>query len=385
MAAKREIAKWKIDSPVEGWLGRRADGSDFWKRAYVLYYRMRDPGYYRAGLSMIEECFAKFGKAALSERERSMLARDMVYSLHRFGFMFDEYFWYGFEHLNARGRKEFVPDKVRYKIYDDLNSLASYNLFLDKWKTYQEFKPFFGREAFLISGGGSDKSAFLDFCERHPRFLVKPIDGNCGRGIAFYRVETVEDAEHAYSDAVSRGRAIVEEAIVQVDEMAAFHPSSVNTVRVPTLVKDGEVHIFGPFFRMGRGESIVDNAGSGGVFANVDSDTGICFTMGVDEVGASYLRHPDSGLTIPGFQIPQWDEALSLAKKLALKVEGARYVGWDLALTERGWVVVEGNSRAQFVMQIVDKRGRMREFLDLAYGVGSERFQMWFGPEGRLE
>lgn len=159
MAAKREIAKWKIDSPVEGWLGRRADGSDFWKRAYVLYYRMRDPGYYRAGLSMIEECFAKFGKAALSERERSMLARDMVYSLHRFGFMFDEYFWYGFEHLNARGRKEFVPDKVRYKIYDDLNSLASYNLFLDKWKTYQEFKPFFGREAFLISGGGGRTKA----------------------------------------------------------------------------------------------------------------------------------------------------------------------------------------------------------------------------------
>lgn len=42
----------------------------------------------------------------------------MVYSLHRFGCMFDEYFMFDFEHLTAAGRETFITDKKRWEYYD---------------------------------------------------------------------------------------------------------------------------------------------------------------------------------------------------------------------------------------------------------------------------
>ena len=46
------ISRWKIDTPFENWLGRKADNSNIWKRLYVLYYRLFDRIYYKKGLEL---------------------------------------------------------------------------------------------------------------------------------------------------------------------------------------------------------------------------------------------------------------------------------------------------------------------------------------------
>ena len=33
------IARWKLDTPFENWLGYKADKSEFWKKLYVIYYK----------------------------------------------------------------------------------------------------------------------------------------------------------------------------------------------------------------------------------------------------------------------------------------------------------------------------------------------------------
>ena len=38
----KTITRWKLDNPLENWLGYKADKSEFWKRLYVLYYRLFD-------------------------------------------------------------------------------------------------------------------------------------------------------------------------------------------------------------------------------------------------------------------------------------------------------------------------------------------------------
>lgn len=153
---------------------------------------------------------------------------------------------------------------------------------------------------------------------------------------------------------------ICEELIIQNEIMAALHPSSINTVRIPTVIcKDG-VYIFHPVLRIGINDSIVDNGGSGGILANIDTDTGVVYTAGFDESGNRYLVHPNSGIAIVGFQIPKWSEAKQLATELAYTTDN-RYIGWDLALTDNGWVMVEGNDCGEFIMQIADKVGRKKE------------------------
>ena len=34
------IARWKLDNPLENWLGYKADCSEFWKKVYIFYYNV---------------------------------------------------------------------------------------------------------------------------------------------------------------------------------------------------------------------------------------------------------------------------------------------------------------------------------------------------------
>ena len=112
---------------------------------------------------------------------------------------------------------------------------------------------------------------------------------------------------------------------------------------------------------------IVDNAGSGGIISNVDSNTGLIYTDGFDENGKSYKCHPDSGLNFKGWQIPLWKELIETVKSVHMAMSDHIYVGWDFALTDNGWVLIEGNW-GQFLNQYVDKVGRKEEFLKYMKG-----------------
>ena len=51
----KSITRWKLDNCFENWLGYKADKSEFWKRLYVLYYRIFDKTYYKNGLPYIHK------------------------------------------------------------------------------------------------------------------------------------------------------------------------------------------------------------------------------------------------------------------------------------------------------------------------------------------
>lgn len=193
--------------------------------------------------------------------------------------------------------------------------------------------------------------------------MLKPLSECCGRGVTLIRKGCVDAG--ALLSAVPEGGALIEERIPQSAETAAFHPESLNTVRVPCVMCRDGVHVITPFFRMGRGTSVVDNAGAGGIFANVDAATGVLSTDGFDEDGGRYPLHPDTGIAIKGSCLPDWEGALDLVERLMRLVPECRYVGWDLAYTDDGWDVVEGNAQGQFVMQFADKVGLRKRFEDL--------------------
>ena len=51
-----------------------------------------------------------------------------------------------------------------------------------------------------------------------------------------------------------------------------------------------------------------------------------------------------------------------LVKQMAQVIPSVRYVGWDVALTPNGWVMIEGNDKGQFVWQVADRKGFRDEF-----------------------
>lgn len=154
----------------------------------------------------------------------------------------------------------------------------------------------------------------------------------------------------------------MEELISQDDRLGRIHPQSVNTVRVPTIRLNDRTILFHPFFRVGRGESVVDNAGSGGIICALDSKTGTVIAA-ADEHGNKFTVHPDTKEKLIGFEIPEWDKAVEFVEALVKVVPSNRYTGWDIALTNEGWILIEANARGQWVAQIPLQQGFRKEYM----------------------
>lgn len=174
--------------------------------------------------------------------------------------------------------------------------------------------------------------------------------------------------EELYRSLRGEGGGMCDELIRQDEVLAKFHPQSANTVRLITLRdRQGKDHFIQSLFRMGQRGSFVDN-NSGAIRARIDEGNGYVFTCGFDAYGNEYILHPDSGEVIPGFRIPAWEELLKLAGKVMDEISSyARFIGFDLALTEHGWTVIEVNPFPQLVIQqIITGQGIRKEMLKLA-------------------
>ena len=354
------ISPWKIDNPVERVLSNKAVNSFFWKKIYVQFYKMFDREYFEKGLTYIDKNIAMF-KGEVTPDVRKRYITDMVYSLHRHGCMFDEYFLYNFPNLSEDGRQTFITDKIRWSYYRRMNSDEENAIFNDKKKAFDKFGKYYKRDLILITDE-SDKEMFLEFVHEHKTFIIKPYNSSGGRGVCMKTVSNDTEAEDCFNELITNdGGTICEEVIKQSDKMASIHPSSVNTVRFTTIKDNHGVHVFHPLLRTGVGNSIIDNATGGGIFALINPESGIIFTEAKDEKGNSFILHPNTKIAFPGFELPDWEGAKKLAEELA-NITKNHYVGWDLAHTEKGWVVVEGNPRGQMIMmQLFFKDGFKKE------------------------
>ena len=69
--------------------------------------------------------------------------------------------------------------------------------------------------------------------------------------------------------------------------------------------------------------------------------------------------HPKSKVKFDGFQIPNWEKAKELVLKASLVNNHIHMVGWDVAITEKGTTLIEGNRRPGFdLIQVLSKKGR---------------------------
>ena len=338
------IAPWKIDNSIERYLSRKADCSDHWKRIYVAFYRLFDKEYYNKGLKFIDDTLRLFIKKELSQTQKKEYTIDMVYSLHRFGCAFDEYFLYHFPLLNTKGRESFVTDKIRYGLYKQINRGMDNALFDNKALSFQEYREYYQREIIEVKGK-QDEIKIQRFIEKHGEAIIKPLDDSCGRGVRSIKEEDIT----VLLDQLKKPL-LCEEKIRQSKTLEVLHPQSVNMVRMTTISTKKGICLFHPLLRVGVGSSIIDNAAAGGVFALVDEKTGIIKTEAKDEKGNTYCVHPDTGVAFPGFQLPDWGEAVSLVYECAKRAKGYHYVAWDLAHTDHGWIIVEGNAKGQVVM-----------------------------------
>ena len=137
----------------------------------------------------------------------------------------------------------------------------------------------------------------------------------------------------------------IEDVIVNHPDVRKLYDNAVNSMRIITLLDaNKEVHILYMVQKIGLNGSIIDN---NCMFSPVDPETGkIKYPAhaGDTPLGIVYETHPNTGITIQGYQLPCVKEAIEMVKKAALVVHQVRYVGWDVAVTPNGPIIIEGNT-----------------------------------------
>lgn len=296
-----------------------------------------------------------------SPEEKQRIIADMIAIGKQYGFAPSEYLLYDFEHKTPEEKHTYISDKEHLAICRRLNSAESERLLDNKYETYTRFRPFFNRELCFVLP--DDPAEFLVFAQRHNKLFIKPNEDWGGMGSALVNTADYSDPRALFDDLIRQfpDGFLAEECMKNAEPFYSLHPTSLNTVRVPTIKLQSGVKIVHPFVRIGCGNAVVDNAASGGIMGLVDPDTGIV-TLASNEANEFFNVHPDTGVPVVGMQIPEWDKAVEIAKQLADVLDGLYYCGWDLAYTTRGWVMMEGNSNGQFVWQMVDKKGCRAEF-----------------------
>lgn len=137
---------------------------------------------------------------------------------------------------------------------------------------------------------------------------------------------------------------LIEDVVVQHPDMARINPGSVNTIRVYTVLSDGEANAVYACIRMGNSDRPVDNINAGGMYSPIDMETGKIAGPACDKQFRVYEAHPRTGTVLTGYQIPLWSEAIAMCCEAAHVVPQMGYLGWDVAITEDGPLFIEANN-----------------------------------------
>lgn len=290
-------------------------------------------------------------KVASGRWDWLLIALDYMYCRVRFHVSDSEYLDFQFYNFKNRYRKNFLLRYHQFNKFKKLNEEPGLTKF--KYTFYQKIPDCFAREIIFAPACGVD--AFVEFAKKHKKIVIKPDKGSLGRDINIFTYLNDEHARMLF-DRIPED-SVCEEFICQHEKMSALSPDSVNTIRIVSLWEQDGVKIVSATLRTGGKTGVsVDNLKKDGIGAQIDIDTGIVCTNGFDYNDHIYVKHPLTGVQFLGFNIPNWEAAVSLVKKGHEQLPQNRLLGWDIAITQTGADVVEANSRPGTpITQMVDR------------------------------
>lgn len=186
------------------------------------------------------------------------------------------------------------------------------------------------------------------------KIFVKPVFGVGGKGISVFNKENgrfIDKRNQIVLDEqflkkISGDAFIVQEGVKQHTIMNNIYPHSINTFRIVTEYDNNNVKIIFSILRMGIEGNEIDNASSKGINIAINTEEGTLGKSAIANSRLKYNRHPDTGFVFDNYKFPEhmWKELIAFATKAAYKYAPIRYIGWDIAYSENGPVLIEGNN-----------------------------------------
>jgi hypothetical protein len=270
---------------------------------------------------------------------RILILADMVVNSVVNNAGYYDYHEWDFNLMNWRERKTFLTRPQANQLTLRLNNLAFKENFSDKIAFNKRFERYIGREWLDVR---ETTTAQLEaFVRKHGSVMLKDPVNLGGYGLEKRDAATIDDYEAFRLQLLANKQVLVEEFVEQHPELNRLSPKSVNTLRIITYFDGEVVHVLAHAFKMGNGADL-DNFGQGGIQTTV-YDGGLLRYGAFNKEGDKWTVHPMTGVSIVGFVVPLYAEAIAMAEEMAQVIPEVPYIGWDIAITPTRPIVIEGN------------------------------------------
>lgn len=332
-----------IDFEIKPYLGEDEDAFVKRRAYYVRFLRARKnygerliEGYSPNGIAItksdkdeIDEFWGRFMKPELIER------------------IVDYRFYNLFKNLRKDGQRlsYYIPDSFYYTYVDDYYTNPQESRSHDNKNLYDLFFHDINRPKTVfrkINGMFLDannriitlKEAICKSQAEGEVVLKVSKFSNGGHGVMFWNscedgIDKLEEFLH------SSNNIVCQEVIKQHPDLGILNPSSVNTIRLITIVFDNQVFMLSSFVRFGGKGSRVDNSHSGGLACGVDLQGRL--KDPAFDLSANRYDYQPNGYQLHQIKVPSFDKCVHLVKELAPRFASvSRLISWDLSVDEKG-------------------------------------------------
>lgn len=183
----------------------------------------------------------------------------------------------------------------------------------------------------------------MDVLESGREIVVKPSGKAGGKGVEFIASATPDELEALFR---KKGKLfVVQKAIRQHPEMAKLNPTTVNTVRLTTVLHKGKFKATAALIKVGSPNVRVDNYKHGGCLIGVNMDgSALPWALNIDRERITELP---SGVKLGegGFtQVPCFDSVLKTAERAHYCIPKIKVISWDIAIDDENEAeIIEAN------------------------------------------
>lgn len=278
------------------------------------------------------------------------------------GFTVNQYFLFG---LNRNNKNEYLSEydwfksRLINKPYDYIlnDKFIFYEIVKDKCFTPEIFAMKKNKKIAGLKKGISSVEDVLEIIKEKQIVVLKPICGGKGNSIKRIEYKSLDDwrlngkssckKEEVIHLLNSKKEWLLCQHITNHKYSAQIYPDTLNTIRIIVVWVAEKNHfvITNAIHRFGTKETgAVDNASQGGLVCNIDMKSGILSEARSIKSLEKYSYHPDTGKHIAGVEVPHWQLIKQSVQKLSANFECMDMIAWDVALTNQGIYIIEGNS-----------------------------------------
>jgi len=317
-------------------------------------------GYYFKQLDTARfQHFRKYVKQQLGINQLQLLL-DMLMSTLKYNVSILDYFYFHFFEKKPAERAAYAGTGFMYEFQLKMNPPASRNILENKILFNEAYSPFIRRKVSTLSALKQDESLALSFLEHTSgKAVLKGSTGQVGA-----EVKVIEGKDFTTQQLIrfmeKNKLDLIEEYVVQHEALRTLSNSGLNTIRIfSQLDENNSVVWLGARLRI-TVNSMVDNMAAGNPAAPIDIETGkVCGPAVYSDITKrEETHHPVTNVPIIGFQIPFWQETLEMVRKAAVLHPQNRSIGWDVAISDQGPELIEGNHNwCKLLWQLPVKKG----------------------------